>query len=237
MTKSEFERRYVNEPLALRADGEKSKRIGGYAFKYNKLSRDLGGFVERIAPGAARKTLADGGDVLCQIHHDYRYLLGRTTSGTLRLTDDKVGLDYETDLPDISYARDLAVLAERGDIAHSSFWFRAIKDHWEVSDDGYVLRTLIEFELRDVAPVVTPAYPDTSVAVRSFAERFHLDSEERAMRALRSNEARDLVARVDDEDSGRQQPEPGAESQPGDTHWADANAARQAVLRDKSRTI
>ncbi len=56
------------------------------------------------------------------------YLLGRTLSQTLRLAVDDTGLEYEVDLPDTQYARDLAALAERGDVQHSSFAFRTIAD-------------------------------------------------------------------------------------------------------------
>ena len=58
--------RYTTGVVELRAAEDGIIRLGGYALKFNKLSQNLGGFVERIAPGALTKTLRDGGDVLCR---------------------------------------------------------------------------------------------------------------------------------------------------------------------------
>ena len=57
----------------------------------------------------------------------------------------------------------------RGDIRGASFGFQTITDDWNTKD-GMAHRTLIEAKLRDVSPVTFPAYPDTSVAMRSMAE-------------------------------------------------------------------
>ena len=150
--------------------GEGPSRIGGYAAKFNTLSQNLGGFVERINPGFFDKSLADGADVLARYQHMDEYLLGRVSSGTLQLTRDGIGLDYTVDLPDTGYARDIAALAARGDLRHSSFAFRVFEDEWSLTADDFPLRTLITGALVDVAPVVTPAYMDTSSGLRSLAE-------------------------------------------------------------------
>lgn len=151
------------------------RRLGGYALKFDRLSQNLGGFVERVAPGALTKTLRDGGDVLCRYQHADEYLLGRTASGTLRLTVDDEGLDYEVDLPDTTVGRDVGVLAGRGDVQHSSFAFRTLRDDWSYTEQGFPLRTLLEIQLVDVAPVVQPAYLDTTSGLRQLAEARHLD--------------------------------------------------------------
>lgn len=166
---STIERRYVTGEVAVR-QAAGGKQLGGYALKFNKLSQNLGGFVERVAPGALVKTLRDGGDVLARFQHADEFLLGRTSSGTLRLAADDTGLDYEVDLPDTDYARNLLVLAERGDVRHSSFAFRVLDDDWTFTEQGFPLRTLLEIQLVDVAPVVQPAYLDTSSGLRSLAE-------------------------------------------------------------------
>jgi len=106
-------------------------------------------------------------------------LLGRTASGTLDLRDSEDGLDYEVRLPDATYARDLAALAERGDVRNSSFAFRLMPggDEWGLTDQGSPLRTLLRGggALVDVAPVVSPAYPDATSGLRSLAEQRGLD--------------------------------------------------------------
>lgn len=141
-------------------------RAGGYAAKFNTLSQNLGGFVERIAPGAFAKTLQEA-DVRALFNHDPNFVLGRNRSGTLRMEEDDTGLAYEIDLPDTALGRDLAVSLERGDISGSSFGFRSIEDEWSETDDGFPLRTLKVNALRDVGPVTFPAYVDATSSLRS----------------------------------------------------------------------
>jgi HK97 family phage prohead protease len=188
-----LERRQTPGCLELRA-GTGGQKIGGYALKYATYSQNLGGYVETIHPGTFTKSLADGGDVLCRYQHDSDMLLGRTSSQTLRLADDEVGLDYEADLPDTSYARDLAALAARGDVRHSSFAFRCLPDgdSWGFTEMGFPLRTLREAQLVDTAPVVTPAYLDTSSGLRSLAEQRGLDLDTVA-RAAAANQLAELM--------------------------------------------
>lgn len=185
------EQRHTAGTVELRAKGANPK-MGGYALKYNTLSQNLGGFVERIAPGTFDKSLADQIDVLARFQHDDLFLLGRTSTGSLRLANDAVGLDYEVDMPDTDYARNLAALAERGDVAHSSFAFRTLEDSWSVTDNGFPLRTLQQAVLVDVAPVVTPAYTDTSSGLRSLAAAVNL-AEEELTEALRSGQVAGLL--------------------------------------------
>ena len=212
------ELRYTACTVELRATDDGAVRLGGYALKFGKLSRNLGGFVEQIAPTALAKTLRDGGDVLCRYQHEDELLLGRTLSGTLRLSVDDVGLLYEVDLPDTSYARDLAALAARGDVQHSSFAFQAMPggDSWSLTDDGFPLRTLTELHLVDVAPVVNPAYLDTTSGLRSLAESRHLDFD--SVRAAAESERLAELLRADVQ-----------ESAPGETHAAEI-ARKRLVL-------
>lgn len=171
------ELRYTRHAVTLRKADAGPGKLGGYALKFNRYSQNLGGFVEQIAPGALTKTLRDAGDVLARFQHEDAFILGRTLSGTLRLEVDEVGLLYEVDLPDTSYARDLAALAAREDVQHSSFAFRVMPggDEWGLTDEGFPLRTVTEMQLVDVAPVVSPAYLDTSTGLRSLAEVRNLD--------------------------------------------------------------
>ena len=145
----------------------KTKLIG-YAAVYDRRSKDLGGMVEVIRPGAFDSILATNPDVMAR--YDHRELLGRTSSGTLRLQSTSKGLLYELDLPETR--SDIAELIRRGDIRGSSFAFRADKSGqtW-TTENGVKLRSIHSFSaLLDVGPVANPAYSDTSVALRSFDE-------------------------------------------------------------------
>lgn len=177
MTANTIERRETRGTVELRAGSGGSKRAGGYAMTFNKLSQNLGGFVERVQPTFPDKTLGDGLDVLARYQHDSDMLLGRTVSETLRLRKDGTGLDYDVDLPDTTYARDLIVLLERQDVRGSSFAFMVAPggDEWGWTEQGYPLRDLHAGIVIDVAPVVTPAYPDATAGLRSLAERRSLD--------------------------------------------------------------
>lgn len=156
------------ESLEIRVDGDEDKRtIVGYAAVFDKLSKPLFGFRERIAKGAFKKTIQEA-DIRALFNHDPNHVLGRTKAGTLRLQEDDRGLRIEIDPPDTQFARDLITSIQRRDIDQMSFGFRTIKDQWDHQPDGSVIRTLLEVELFDVSPVTFPAYPQTSVKVRDY---------------------------------------------------------------------
>lgn len=200
------ERRYTRGEVEFRAAPAAGGPgvLGGYAAKYETLSQNLGGFVETIARGAFDKSLADGVDVMCRYNHDDNGLLGRTSSGTTRLSSDEVGLMYETDIPDTSVGRDVAVLAERRDITQSSFAFITVEDEWGFTEQGFPLRTLRQVKLVDVAPVNTPAYLDTSTAMRSLADARGIPADqvraaaaENRLAAIMSGDAAEAEAMVE----------------------------------------
>lgn len=170
-----IERRYAATEFAVRSKPSGGVVVEGHGAVFNRLSRNLGGFVEQIAPEAFTKTLADAPDVRALINHDPTHLLGRTRSGTLRLAVDSVGLAYEIDMPDRSDARDLVVSMERGDITQSSFAFYMIPggDEWGETQEGFPLRTIRALSLSDgdVSPVTYPAYPDADSGLRERAYR------------------------------------------------------------------
>lgn len=172
-----IERRYTPGPVELRAAGDGPGSIAGYAAVFGKLSRNMGGWVELVEPSAFTKTLRDGGDVLCRYQHRDEYLLGRTSADTLTVEADATGLRYDCPLPATSYAADVRALVARGDVRYSSCAFRVMPggEDWGYTDDGFPLRRLTELQLRDVAPVVDPAYLDTSTGLRSLAETRGLD--------------------------------------------------------------
>lgn len=155
-------------------DTEK-KTLRGLAAVYDSDSEDLGGFIERIAPGAFRSSLNSSQDVRAFWNHDSRLLLGRRSNGTLRLTDTNAGLEVEIDLPDTGFARDLGELVRRGDCNQMSFGFTLPGggcEAWEPHESNPRLkrRTITDLVLHEVSAVSMPAYPETSLAVRSLSE-------------------------------------------------------------------
>lgn len=149
----------------LRARGGDKPGITGHAAVFNSLSEDLGGWKETILPGAFSDSIKRD-DIRALWNHDANYVLGRNRSGTLRLSEDSVGLAIENDFPDTIYARDLVKIIDRGDVSQMSFGFYTLRDNWRI-EGGLVIRELIEAQLFDVSPVTYPAYPQTDVAMRS----------------------------------------------------------------------
>lgn len=203
----EIEKRSLPFRVEFRASEKGVGTLVGYAAVFNKRSQNLGGFVEQIEPGAFNKTLADGGSVVARFNHDDNFLLGTTDAETLRLDVDGTGLRYEVDLPNTQAGHDVAELAKRGDLSKSSFAFRTITDDWGFTEDDFPLRTLREVALRDVAPVVSPAYLDTTTGLRSLARRYDLDIEAVKAAALENN-IRSLIEKdsADDADTSGTKP-------------------------------
>jgi uncharacterized protein len=124
------------------------------------------GFWEEIAPGAFAKTLNEA-DVRFLINHDPNLVLARNTAGTLRLSEDDVGLAVDADLAPTSYGKDLAISLDRGDVTQMSFAFDMIGYEWRIEDDGTEVLRHTEVALWDVSAVTYPAYADTDAGLRS----------------------------------------------------------------------
>ena len=140
--------------------------VRGHASVYNRLSLDLGGFREKIAPGAFTKVLDSNPDVHALWDHDTKLVLARTKNKTLDLREDPVGLHFYAKVADTSYARDLRVLMERGDVDQASFAFTVERDEWVIDDNEEVTRTIHEVgQLFDVTVTAQGAYPQTDTSV------------------------------------------------------------------------
>lgn len=147
-------------------------RIEGYAAVFN-VQAQLPGFQERMKPGAFTRAIDQKQDVVCLFNHDQNFVLGRTTSGTLRLSQDARGLHYSCDLPNTQTARDIHESIRRGDVNGCSFAF-TIPDggqEWSentTSDGAYfVQRDISNVNLHDVSPVTYPCYNGTNVQART----------------------------------------------------------------------
>lgn len=162
------ERRFTRFPPELRTQEHGPTLIYGYAACYGKLSRKLGGFVEQVERSAFNSSKSEGWpDVVCRYNHKDDLLLGTTHARTLRLATDETGLVYEVQPPQAR--ADVLEYVQRGDVRHSSFAFRVYPggDEWGLSEFNYPMRTLLDVQLVDVAPVLDPAYPDASSHARA----------------------------------------------------------------------
>lgn len=159
--------------------------MSGHAAVFGVWTNIAGLFDERLAKGAFARTLREEPDVLALWHHQYDQVLGRTTSGTLRLWEDDIGLAYELDLDPRSPAGALALsTVERGDVAGMSFGFAVRAESWE-DDDAWQRprRTITDVALHEVTATPIPAYPTTTASLRS-------DNQSAALRRLREKAER-----------------------------------------------
>lgn len=141
--------------------------LRGHAAVFNQYAQ-LPGHLEMLERTAFDKALKDPRtDVRALFNHDPNMLLARQSAGTLRLSTDSEGLEFELDLPNVSYANDLRELVSRGDVSGASFGFIPGADEWR-SRDGQRLRVHTSVRaLIDVSPVAFPAYEGTRIMLRS----------------------------------------------------------------------
>jgi hypothetical protein len=169
--------------IEVRTARDNPRRLEGYAAVFGAETR-VADFVETIRAGAFAATLASGADVLALIDHNPSHVLGRTRSGTLRLSEDTRGLHFDVTLPDTQAARDVLALAERGDIGGASFGFRVPKSGDAWSGNRRELRAV---DLHEISIVQSwPAYSNTTVEARdrNASDNFSFASDAGLQRAL-----------------------------------------------------
>ena len=155
------ERRFVS--LETQVTG---KTLAGYAAVFRQIT-DIGYYLEQLAPTAFRSVLASDPDVRGLLNHDPNHLLARTGNGSLKLSTDSHGLQFELDIPDTTIGKDVRHMVDTGLITGCSFGFVADEQDW-TTHEGRDLRTHTSVaKLLDVSVVTYPAYQGTSVSLRS----------------------------------------------------------------------
>lgn len=152
--------------VETRADGRPA--IRGLGIVYERLSQDLGGFREKIMPGAFDKILSRQRgrvDLVSFFNHDPNMMLGRESAGTLEVTADAQGVRYVV-VPPATRA-DVMELVARRDVKGSSFAFQVARDgeSWTSDNIGPIREIREAAGLFEMGPVVSPAYVQTSAAV------------------------------------------------------------------------
>lgn len=165
--------------LEVRADGDEGKmpRLTGYALRFNEWTEIdsvfEGRFLERIAPGAAKRTLAENRSMRILFNHGHDPHIGEKPLAEPRFMEDEQGVRYDNpELFDAEYVRELVPGLRAGQYG-SSFKFRVLREDVneapERSDsnpDGIPERTITEFKMYEAGPVVFPAYEGATAGVR-----------------------------------------------------------------------
>jgi uncharacterized protein len=153
-------------PLEVRTTADGHKQVSGYAIVFNSKSVDLG-FTEICSPNMLDRTLKESPDILLLRDHKQELLLGRTTAGTLEFKTDSKGLAFTVTLPKTATGDDTAENVRLGNLTGCSFGFVTVNDSWTQTDDGQVIRTLLDIDLFEISITSFPAYESTSVNTRS----------------------------------------------------------------------
>lgn len=185
--------RALDQSIALRADGETSddgspgRMVGHFSVFdswYEINSWFEGHFLERIAPGAFKRTIKNrSGETPIRVllEHGFDPSVGDKPLGVPDVLEERDGGAYaETPLFDTSYNRDLAP-ALAGGAYGQSFRFQVLRDEWdeepepsEQNPKGIPERTIKEVRLIEFGPTVFPASPATngSTGLRSTTDQF-----------------------------------------------------------------
>ena len=139
-----YERRTANEGVELREEDDKITAVG-YAAVFNSTSQNLGGFVERVAPNAFKKTLQEA-DVRALFNHEPDGLLGERA--TALFDSWKMTMVFAMkSIYRTRHSEEMLLNSSEEEIYQgSSFGFRMIGDTWDSTDDGFPLRTLTEID-------------------------------------------------------------------------------------------
>lgn len=200
--------RYIDIQIAelrAKADGD-SKRLVGYASIFDSPT-EMWDFSEVIRAGTFLRAIKERQDTKALKNHDNNLILGRVKNNTLFLLEDNKGLYMESIPPDTQIGRDVIIEVENGYIDQMSFAFVVPEggDRWTTTEDGKLLREILDVDLYDVSIVTYPQYVDTSAGVRNnefrtakevFQEFQTRQSQERALIENKEAQKQELRAKV-----------------------------------------
>jgi len=183
--------RAISTPPVFRSEGTEPPRLVGHFARFNSFneidSRVEGRFLERIQPGAFRKTFTDQGNrmrVLFQ-HGKDPTIGDQPIAAPRELREDETGPYFEADLLDGVPPLILSGLRE-GQYG-VSYRFQVVREDWEpkpgksdVNPLGLPERTIREAKVFEFGPVTFPADAGADVMVRSLTDQMTPPAPEQA---------------------------------------------------------
>lgn len=168
--------------VELRDDDSAGPVMEGHFSVFNMWaeinSQREGRFLERIAPGAFRKTFKDQGEqIKVLFQHGKDPQIGDKPLGAIEtLEEDDAGASYAVRLLDASYVREL-IPALKAKLFGASFRFRMMRwkdnefpSRSEYNPEGLLERTVLEAMVYEFGPVTFPAYKGATAGVRSLTD-------------------------------------------------------------------
>lgn len=144
--------------------------LEGYAAVFNDqvmIDTWEGKFRERMLPGAFTKTLTERKPVM-MFNHGKHPMIGDIPIATIsELREDGKGLYVRARLADNWLIQPVRDAIKDGSVTGMSMRMRVVKDKWAPGADRMPERSITEVDVRELGPVVFPAYDNTSVSVRS----------------------------------------------------------------------
>lgn len=159
--------------IQRRDDSGERPKIVGYFNVFDSLSEPIWDYYqEEIKPGAFKNSLKGEyrDDIKALFDHSSAMVLGSTRAKTASFKEDKSGLYGEVDPPDTTFANDLIVSLERGDIDSASFGFFYKKTMWREADKDskYDVLEVHDLDLVEASVVTFPAFQATDIGIRSY---------------------------------------------------------------------
>lgn len=204
--------RAIGDGPEVREDADGGKTLFGHFAVFDRWteinSLFEGHFLERVAPGAFRKTFKENRHrIRALFQHGHDPQVGDKPIGRIEeLREDEAGAYYEVSLYD--GVPDLVMDGLRDDQYGASFRFQVVREDVEeepeASEDnprGLAQRTIKELRLFEFGPVTFPAYADATAGVRSLTDHFAFGQIERNPDLVRSLLATDLSSPSDEEDA------------------------------------
>lgn len=147
--------------------------IKGYINAVERDSREMatakGGFVEQVRSGTWKNAISKKDDIPLLLNHNKNRKLASTKEGTLKLTEDNIGLYAEARV----YDKEVVDKAKKKKLVGWSFGFSKLKDSWGKTDGGVDRRYLEDIDISEVSVLDdsrTPAYYGTSIESRDNEE-------------------------------------------------------------------
>lgn len=146
-------------------DDDQDLFIEGRFIPYGQETELWPGAFEEIAPTACDETL--GEDIRALTNHNTTLVLGRNTTGTLKLENRANGLWSEIKINrDDTDAMNTYARVKRGDVNQCSFGFNILEELTDWREDGTVKWTITKIRLFEVSVCTFPAYEQTSIQAR-----------------------------------------------------------------------
>jgi phage head maturation protease len=146
-------------------------------------SRVEGQFMERLAPGSFRKTIAENRSRIRSIYdHGQDQQFGRHPLGPIDILEERDrSVDYEVPLLDTPLIRNQLVPGLRAGLYGSSFRFRPTKvervrpkAETDYNPDRWEERTVRELEMVEFGPTPFPTYFGATAGLRSMTDEYRI---------------------------------------------------------------